>query len=238
MKGETFMEKIYGYREKDVIGLAEFLKNKGNMNLTEVFYSYGKKSGKAKGTVRNLYYALAKKTNTDADFCQKYFDGKPLSVSKIVEFNGEEEKELIKKILVMKNEGYSVRSAIMELSDGDAKMALRYQNKFRNAMKCKPHLIAEIIAELKNEGKNVCFDGEKSVEEVVSESQLKRLKTEINGLVGKIAESVRRENEYLKDRIIRLERENLKLYNLLYGQEKPDKAYEFFKSREKRNALN
>ena len=232
------MEKIYGYKEKDIIGLADFLKKNENRSLSQTFKKYGELNDKAKGTVRNLYYALAKRSNFDAEFCEKYLGGKPISVAKIVEFNQREERELIKKILLAKKDGRSVRNAIIELSGGDAKLSLRYQNKFRNAMKCKPHLIAEIIAELKNEGKNVCFDGEKSVEEVVSESQLKRLKTEINGLVGKIAESVRRENEYLKDRIIRLERENLKLYNLLYGQEKPDKAYEFFKSREKRNALN
>jgi hypothetical protein len=64
------MEKIYGYKEKDVIGLAEFLKKKGTLNLSETFVEYGRENGKAKGTVRNLYYALAKRSNFDKEFCQ------------------------------------------------------------------------------------------------------------------------------------------------------------------------
>ena len=233
------MEKIYGYKEKDVVGLAEFLKNKGALNLSETFIEYGKENGKAKGTVRNLYYALAKKSNTDKDFCQKYFDGKPLKVSKIVEFNKDEEKELIKKILLKKEEGMSVRSAIMELSDGDAKKALRYQNKFRNALKHNPKLIAEIVMELKEEGHSVSMGkaGAGAIN-LITETQFKRLKTEINGMVGRIAESVRKENEYLKNRVGILERENLKLCNLLYGSEKPDSTFEYFKTKAKRNALN
>ena len=81
------MEKIYGYKEKDVLGLAEFIKNRGNASLSSVFEKYGLASGKAKGTVRNLYYALAKFSSENQEFCDKYLDGKPLKVSKIIEFN-------------------------------------------------------------------------------------------------------------------------------------------------------
>ena len=233
------MEKIYGYKEKDVIGLAEFLKKKGTLNLSETFVEYGRENGKAKGTVRNLYYALAKRSNFDKEFCQKYFNGTPLKVSKIVEFDGTEERTLIKNVLIRKSKGESVRSAIMSLSEGDAKRALRYQNKYRNAIKNKPNLIQEILAELKSDGCYVSLD-KRDVNEknIVSDAQFKKLKEEINGLVGRINESVRKENEYLKNRVGGLERENLKLCNLLFGTERPDSTFEYFKEKSKRKMLN
>ena len=55
------MEKIYGYKEKDIVGLANFIKERNNQSLSSLFESYSIKSGKAKGTIRNLYYELAKK---------------------------------------------------------------------------------------------------------------------------------------------------------------------------------
>ena len=79
------MEKIYGYKQDDVVLLAEYLKNRRGGSLSKVFYEYGKMHNKATGTVRNLYYALAKKSAEDEQFCNKYFDGVPLKVSKIVD---------------------------------------------------------------------------------------------------------------------------------------------------------
>ncbi|MBE7084154.1 MAG: hypothetical protein E7373_06120 [Clostridiales bacterium] len=233
------MEKIYGYKEKDVIGLAEFLKSRQNVSLTSTFTEYGRLNKKAKGTVRNLYYALAKLSVTDKEFCQKYLDGKPLQVSKIVEFNECEERQLIKKILIAKNQGLSVRSEIMKLANGDGKIALRYQNKYRNAIKNNPKLISEIINELSLNGINVALENKsKSVYEGVTDEQFNKLKNEINNLVGKISLKTQKENEFLKQRIIQLEKENLKLYTLLYGTNQPIDALKFFKREEKSKMLN
>ena len=124
------MEKLYGYKTSDVIALAEFIRKRENQSLSLIFEKFGEKYGKAKGTVRNLYYALAKKSNEDQAFCAKYLNGKPILVSKIIGFDGVEEKELIEKIVLEKSKGRSVRSIIMSLADGDAKIALRYQNKY------------------------------------------------------------------------------------------------------------
>ena len=224
------MEKIYGYKLKDVEGLAEFIKNRGHLSLTEAFEEYGEINNKAKGTVRNLYYAMAKRSATDALFCQKYFCGTPLKVSKIEGFNEQEEKALIKNILLKKEEGKSVRGAIMEMTGGDGKMALRFQNKFRNALKHKPRLIAEVIQELKDEGKKIqSLEKEKSVESYLSESQIAKLKKDINSLVAKISYKTNRENQALKERVALLERENLRLSNLLYAEGKNVNAIKFFK---------
>lgn len=222
------MKNMYGYKEKDVIGLAELLKTRQNKPLSSVFEEYGLKSGKAKGTVRNLYYALAKISRTDKEFCNKYLGGVPLSVGKIVEFNKCEEKNLIKKILIAKESGLSVRSVIMQLAGGDAKTALRFQNKYRNAVKNNPELVNGIIKELCAEGIDVKSVVQNKQTEIIPEQQFEKIKNEINGLVGRIALKTQKENEFLKTRITALEKENLKLYNFVYGNVSPD-ALKYFR---------
>ena len=233
------MDKIYGYKQKDIIGLAEFLMQKGEMSLSSIFEKYGAINGKAKGTVRNLYYALAKKSNQDQEFCQKYLNGKPIKISKGVEFNKEEERELIKNILYSKTAGKSVRAIIMQMAEGNAKTALRYQNKYRNALKNKPKLVADIIKEIQAEGKVVNFSLEnKESTMVISEHQFDRLKFEIDGLVQKISSKIKKENEYLKQRIGVLESENRKLISLLYSNENLCDAQKFFKTKSKKQFIN
>lgn len=227
------MEKIYGYKQDDVIKLAEFLKERKNQRLSSVFENFAQENNKAKGTVRNLYYALAKKSTEDSEFCLKYFDGKPLSVNKIIEFTEEQQKSLIRKVLLMKKQGRSVRSAIMELADGDAKLALRYQNKFRNEIKNNPELVKSIALEIGDSVHELTnnFSGK------ISDAQFKRVKSEINGLVDRISLKVRKENVLLKERIGVLERENQKLYALLVDKNKID-AIKYFRLKDQRSLLN
>ena len=231
------MEKIYGYKEKDVVGLAEFLKERGNQSLTKVFQSYGEKFGKAKGPVRNLYYALAKRSQADEEFCNKYLGGKPLSVGKIIEFNDCEERALIKTVLKEKARGKSVRSAIMGITSGDAKTSLRYQNKYRNALKNKPELITEVIEELKSEGVIVQNPSKGDAKNFLSEENFNKLKGEINNLVAKIALKEKKDNEYLKEKILILEKENLRLRRALYG-EGNFPAVNFFRRGGEQNIIN
>lgn len=233
------MEKIYGYKEEDILGLAEYMHQNRYKSLSEMFVSYGKIIGKAKGTVRNLYYAVAKMSRIDQEFCRKYFDGVPLSVSKIEQFDEQEERGLIKKILLEKNQGRSARSVIMELAGGDGKVALRYQNKFRNAIKNKTHLVAEIIKELKDEGNIIeQMASENKEQSLISDAQFYKLKNEIDNLVRRISTKREKENEQLKYRISLLERENLRLSNLLYAEGKRQGVARFFKVRGNEDMLN
>ncbi len=232
------MEKIYGYKEKDIVCLAEFLKLRNNQSLSKVFESYGEKFGKAKGTVRNLYYAVAKRSAEDSEFCNKYLDGKPLSVGKIIEFGEKEESDLIKKVLIAKLKGRSARSCVMDLAEGDAKIALRYQNKFRNAVKQKPQLIKDITKQLANEGYDITKLNDRSEKQVISDENFERLKDAINLMVAKIAVRERKENQELKERVSALEKENLRLCTALYGDPKGINAIKFFKVGGEENMLN
>ena len=210
------MQKIYGYKESDVLGLIEYINKGEHRTLSQAFEDYAKISGKSKGTVRNLYYALAKTSREDGEFRKKYLGDKPVKVNPIVCFDKQEENKLVEDIEGLVAKGRSVRSAIIELSGGDPKLALRYQNKYRNAVK---------KSRVEN---NVLFKGDNERLFNLSDMQLKRLKGEINGLVERIAFGVRKENQKLHSRIVMLERENARLKNQLYLGDQPVDIKRFF----------
>lgn len=233
------MEKIYGFKQKDVEELIKCLETKKDAPLISVFERFAAENGKSKGTVRNMYYALVRKSREDAEFTAEFLGGKPLSVQKISEFGEDEERSLVKKILLGKKDGRSARAVIGELAQGDAKVALRYQNKYRNVLKNKQSLVAELTAEIRRETGSV-FDpfGLKKSERLVSDVQIKRLQDEINGLLARVTDKLKRENMYLKERLNQAEIENMRMKNMLYGGENKKKATEYFKNNIDKNILS
>ena len=225
------MEKIYGYKQSDLKGLAEFIRGKRGGTLTQTFGEYARLSGKAKGTVRNMYYALCKACEKSPETKSEYFKDTPITVGKIVEFSPCQVRRLIKAVLLGKKDGRSARSVICELSNGDVKLALRLQNKYRSALKTKKELVDEIIEEIRNEqGDKTLFAPKLKVQKSpINDQKLGRLKRDIDSLVDRISEKAKRENEYLKERVASLELENLKLKNLLYGNPKPINALSYLR---------
>ncbi|MBQ8197756.1 MAG: hypothetical protein IJX16_03260 [Clostridia bacterium] len=237
------MEKIYGVKESDIVGLIEFIKDKGNKPLSQVFESYAIKSKKAKGTVRNLYYAIAKLSNKDQEFCDKYLNGKALHVESIVEFEKTDETELIKKVLLGKKEGRSVRSVIMEMANGDGKLALRYQNKYRNAVKFRPKLVSQIIAEIKGDEQLLCGQGLNSnractVKNIAVENILAKIRGELESIIFKATYKTSKENEFLKARVVSLEKENAQLNKLLYGENRSKTALKILHHTDGKSLMN
>ena len=224
------MEKIYGYKKEDLIGLARLLVEKNNAPLKEIFREYSISSGKAVGTVRNLYYALAKLSALDKEFCDKYLNGTIVKVEKAEMFDDKSEEKLVFDILSLKNQGCSIRKAVHRLANGDSKIALRFQNKFRNICRIKPSVLESISKKLGVQNdekveskKNSIIDGEK-----ISEFLTTKLKREINGLVKRISDKVESENQYLKRRIAFLEMENLRLSSMLFGNNKSQETIKYF----------
>ncbi len=234
------MHKLYGFKESDAKELIKYLKENKGKNLTKIFTEFALIHNKSKGTIRNLYYAIAKKSEEDKEFCAYYLDGKNLNVNKITAFNYEDEKVLVKKILIEKSKGRSVRSAINELADGDMKLALRYQNKFRNAIKKDSSCIKEAIKELR-QSKGYDFIPLNTLDTRtinVSDGIYKKLKTEIDSLVDRISKEVKRENLILKEKIAILEEENLKLKKMLFGASNAETAIKFLSEKEGENILS
>ena len=212
------MNKINGYTEEEAKNLVEYInagKQKGK-TLTYLFETYGMQNGRAKGSVRNYYYALMKNTKGDERIV-KLLDGKQLAVEKIREFSEEETDGVLRSILAEKSKGVSVRRAICNLAAGDDKLMLRMQNKYRNTLKKQPEKIAAIAKELgvseeKAERNLQAVNAAKSAKVAPDRDFLRRrLESEINALYDRLAQALKSENARLRDEIARLKAENEKL---------------------------
>ena len=187
------MNKINGYTEEEARGLVKYVCDgrKTGATLSGIFASYAKKTGRAKGSVRNYYYNLLRSSGDSR--VKQMLDGTGLKAEKIVQFSEEETDKILKAILVQKSKGVSVRKAALNLSDGDDKLMLRYQNKYRNILSKQPERIERLMRECGLDS----ADGAR-----------KRLEDEINGLYDRLAEGLKTENMRLASVIKKLTDEN------------------------------
>ncbi len=206
------MNKINGYTEEEARNLVEYIKEgkqKGK-TLTYLFETYGLRHGRAKGSVRNYYYALMRNERADERIVQ-LLDGSQLSVEKIKEFSPEETEEVLRSILAEKSKGLSVRRAIFNLSKGDDKLMLRLQNKYRNMLKKEPERIAALAEEmgLKEEAERVLGANKEEKGERLPDRDFlrRRLENEINALYDRLAQGLKEENERLREENARLKAE-------------------------------
>lgn len=197
------MSKIYGYRESDIKRLYRFIKENKKESLSKTFAIYGEKFKKSKGTVRNLYYAMAKKSREDESFRLEFLDGEILTVKKNEKFDDTEKEKVLSGINSLKAQGISVRKAVYSLAEGDVKLALRFQNKYRNTLKTGKETEARGAAALlkKIYGANVG-----GLSGRIPDEYLSGLKREINGLYDRLFKSLKKENEELKERLAAFER--------------------------------
>ncbi len=205
------MQKINGYTEDEAKELVNFIeegKRKGR-TLSSLFAEYGERRGRAKGSVRNYYYALMKNQEDDERIV-KLLNGKCLSVGKIRAFTEDEADEAIRSILREKAKGLSVRKAIFAISGGDDKLTLRLQNKYRNTLKKNPEKIAQIEREIlggnpkktqKGRGVSALNDEWSGIlrREDARGILQKRLEKEINSLYDRLAQSLKAENKRLTE---------------------------------------
>ena len=189
------MNKINGYTEDEAKRLVEYVceGRKDGKTLSGLFASYAQKTGRAKGSVRNYYYALLRSTGDER--VRNMLSGKDLKAEKIIPFSEEETDKILKEILMQTSKGISVRRAVLNLSDGDDKLMLRYQNKYRNVVNKQPERIERLMREcgLKSGG---------------ADEARKRIEEEINVLYDKLAASLKEENKRLTTLIKRLTDEN------------------------------
>ena len=198
------MNKINGYTEEEAKNLVDYIKEgkRKGKTLTYLFETYGMKHGRAKGSVRNYYYALMKNEKGDERIV-RLLDGSELAVEKIREFTDEEADAAIRSILLEKSKGMSVRRAIFNLSGGDDKLMLRLQNKYRNTLKKQPEKIAEIAADLglgeeATRALQTKTGAQKHKTVPDKEFLRRRLENEINALYDRLAQALKVENERLR----------------------------------------
>ena len=220
-------EKINGYTKEEAKNLVEYIwtGKKAGKTLTALFKSYGEQHGRARGSVRNYYYALMRSAKSD-ERVMKLLDGKDLSVEKIREFTEEETHDALKSILAEKSKGVSVRRAILNVAGEDPKKMLRLQNKFRNVLKKQPEKILQAEKELgiktsasaekKASAAKLCAkragnargktDTANGSVAPCGEFLKRRLEREINALYERIAGALREENQRLRTENERLKR--------------------------------
>lgn len=183
------MNKINGYTEEEATGLIEYIytgKNAGK-TLSYLFETYGKEHSRAKGSVRNYYYAFLKSRD---DRAQQILDGKELRAGEIRPFTEEETDEMLRRVLAEKSKGLSVRKAIMNVSGGDERLMLRMQNKYRNLLKKQPERVAKAA-------KEAGIPEEKTFLQ-------RKLEREIDALYARLAIDLRKENERLRAELEKL----------------------------------
>lgn len=190
---EELMNKINGYTEEEAKSLVHFIctGRKSGKTLSGMFEDYANKTGRAKGSVRNYYYALLRSCGDER--VKKLLRGTGLKAEKIAAFSEEETDAMLKAILTQKSRGISVRRAVLNLSGGDDKLMLRYQNKYRNVLAKQPERLKKLMREC---GINDTDDVRKKLED------------EINGLYDRIASSLKDENKRLTTTIKKLMDEN------------------------------
>lgn len=196
------MDKINGYSAQEAEGLVEYISEgkKAGKTLTSLFAGYGSRHGRASGSVRNYYYQLLKAKDEKA---KRILRGKGLKAEKIREFTESETDEMLKKILAERSKGVSVRRAIQRIAEGNDRLMLRYQNKYRNMLKKQPERISDTARSMGLENLVVqkSASGTKDFLE-------RRLEKEINDLYDRLALSLKNENERLKETLRQLNEEN------------------------------
>jgi hypothetical protein len=187
------MNKINGYTKDEAENFIKYVcEGKGQgKTLTRIFDEYAKSTGRAKGSVRNYYYALLKLT--DNDDVREILSGTRLKAETITPFTDEETDKILRAILAQKSKGVSVRRAVLNLSGGDDKLMLRYQNKYRNVVAKQPERVERLLKEC---GLDSSADGQRRIEE------------KINELYDSLALSLKSENKRLTDVIRKLTDEN------------------------------
>lgn len=190
------MEKINGYTKEEAESLVRFVcEGKGQgKTLTRIFEEYAVKAGRAKGSVRNYYYSLLK--NSDDRAVREILAGTDLKAGEVRPFTDEETDRILKAILAAKSKGVSVRRAVLSLADGDDKLMLRYQNKYRNIMSKQPERIEKLMKEA---GYSVDDKGQKAIED------------KINALYDELNASLKAENKRLTAVVKKLMDENFLL---------------------------
>ena len=172
----------------------------------KAFFEFSKKHGYSQGSVRNHYYKVVKNTEKGGDLYRKLGLSDRLKPAFIKEFTRAEEKDLLYQIAKGIINGKSVRKTVYELSNNSDKLALRYQNKFRNLVKNNSPLLEEVssIIELET-GIKVTFKNREKTEKYL------QLESEINKMLERIIKDISDENRRLKLDATKLEKENAQL---------------------------
>lgn len=132
----------WSVQEKEVLMDAVKSANRTGASLRSVFEETGRNLGRKPNSVRNYYYLQMRNHQEDA----------LRRADPFVMFTEEEVIQLVRRVILAKSQGQSVRSCVMEMAGGNKSAMLRYQNKYRAVLKKRPELVLHICDALEKEG--------------------------------------------------------------------------------------
>lgn len=144
------MDNQFVWSDEEVKTLFKFIeiKKQEGVPLVKAFAQYATKTLRHANSVRNYYYKeLASMLNDPSRAKKLEINLSNHSVTKSRPFSKEEETEMVEKIDSLKEQGYSVRRACLQLANGDVSDMIRLQNKYRSIIKAKeqPKSMGQII---------------------------------------------------------------------------------------------
>lgn len=122
-----------------------------NLPIIRAFEAISERTGLKVNTVRNYYYRYINSL-VDSDNVAK--DEKRTKPGRAIgkPFTEEEVYTLMTTMLRAQGQGKSVRGCANELSNGDTKLLIRYQNKYRNVIANKVGYVESLMEEMAREG--------------------------------------------------------------------------------------
>lgn len=133
---------------KELFNMA-FRAKKNGKSLSAAFRDMADKTGRSVNSVRNYYYGQAKTFELVPEVAAKLgIKVHDTARDRFVPFSDAETDELLRNVLIAKGRGISVRKAIINMSNGDSKTALRLQNKYRSCLRSHRDKVERIVAEL------------------------------------------------------------------------------------------
>ncbi len=225
------MKKIYGYSTQGLKLLGAYIRKNPNKKKTEIFNEFAKKYSKSAGSVRNMYYALVKQSEIDGQIKSEYLKGASVLVKKPQTFEKERVEWLVREVLIASSKGVSVRRTLINLSNGDMKLYLRYQNKYRNLLKNDKKYIDNILLKLKENGViKKDYWATEEVKKRINKKTFEKLQREIDALTDRLMAGNLAERTALKIQADKLESQVKKLMSALSMQESEEFKKNFIKN--------
>lgn len=134
-----------GWQEAETAKLFSAVReaNASGAPLRSVFEALSGDLGRKPNSIRNYYYACLRQ--------QPSLEG--VRAAPFTAFTPEETHELLRRVLMARGQGQSVRSCVMAMAEGSHSRMLRYQNKYRAILRTRPDLIEAVRQELQREGR-------------------------------------------------------------------------------------
>ena len=140
--------KLFGWAIDEVIELLRSVEKNNGQRLISVFEEFATLHRRKTMSVRNYYYFLLQQIQKDyalklyiESFGVKIPNGDTRRFDKITE------RDLLLKVLDY-SQPRSVRAVCMDLANGDKKLFVRLQNKYRNLIKHNKSMVDSVIEEL------------------------------------------------------------------------------------------